>query len=565
MSQKIIKKSPNRNRRNRRPHVARRMFAERLEDRRLMTADLGGNTLTTATNLGSQDGARVISDFVGIADPNDYYRIQIDRQSEVRIGLDGLRADADLQLLDASGRTIASSTRGGSNAESISRTLEPGTYFVRAYRYSGDTSYRLTLNVTPNQPTVPDYAGNSLAEARNLGVLSGERSYFDAVGNNDRDDYYRFELSGRSTFELALDGLRADADVQLLDSSGRTITSSTRGGSQSEDIRRTLDAGTYFIRVYRYSGDTDYRLTLRVAADGPPDNAGNSREQARNLGTLSGSVTLNDFVGQSDGADFYRFHINSPSTFRLRMDGMSADADVQLLDASGRYDAGSFNGGMNPEAVDRVIESGDYFVLVYPYGNANTNYRLSLETTTVQQGLDVSAVSPIADYDGHLGADYMANAGTAVLSPVSGRVIDVRAVDGYGTMAVAIEVTLPSARTFISEQQGSTITTNRVVLAFGHLRPSRDLIAHPDANYRFQQGRNELTYSVGSYVTAGQLLGYVETHGYEGPGSTGSHVHVTESDANNPPANIWQGRGVPDNDPRRARYIRPELAWSLLR
>jgi hypothetical protein len=333
MSQKIIKKSPNRNRRNRRPHVARRMFAERLEDRRLMTADLGGNTLTTATNLGSQDGARVISDFVGIADPNDYYRIQIDRQSEVRIGLDGLRADADLQLLDA----------------------------------------------------------------------------------------------------------------------------------------------------------------------------------------------------------------------------------------SGRYVAGSFNGGMNPEAVDRVIESGDYFVLVYPYGNANTNYRLSLETTTVQQGLDVSAVSPIADYDGHLGADYMANAGTAVLSPVSGRVIDVRAVDGYGTMAVAIEVTLPSARTFISEQQGGTITTNRVVLAFGHLRPSRDLIAHPDANYRFQQGRNELTYSVGSYVTAGQLLGYVETHGYEGPGSTGSHVHVTESDANNPPANIWQGRGVPDNDPRRARYIRPELAWSLLR
>jgi hypothetical protein len=243
------------------------MFAERLEDRRLMTADLGGNTLTTATNLGSQDGARVISDFVGIADPNDYYRIQVERQSEVRIGLDGLRADADLQLLDARGRTIASSTRGGSNAESINQTLEPGTYFVRTFRYTGDTSYRLTLNATPNQPTVPDFAGNSLGQARNLGVLSGERSYFDAVGNYDRDDYYRFELPGRSTFELALDGLRADADVQLLDSSGRTITSSTRGGSQSEDIRRTLDAGTHFIRVYRYSGDTDYRLTLRVAAD----------------------------------------------------------------------------------------------------------------------------------------------------------------------------------------------------------------------------------------------------------------------------------------------------------
>jgi hypothetical protein len=106
-------------------------------------------------------------------------------------------------------------------------------------------------------------------------------------------------------------------------------------------------------------------------------------------------MTLNDFVGQADRADFYQFHLNSASNFRLRMDGTSADADVQLLDANGQYIAGSFYGGMNPEAVDRVIELGDYFVHVYPYGNANTNYRLSFETAAVQQGLDVSTVAPI--------------------------------------------------------------------------------------------------------------------------------------------------------------------------
>ncbi|MEO8496951.1 MAG: PPC domain-containing protein [Planctomycetota bacterium] len=389
----------------RRKQMSRRMLVESLEDRRLMTGDLGGNTLAAATNLGSLEGNREVSDWVGQADINDYYRVQLGQRGDVRLGLDGLRADADLRLLDSGGRTIASSTRGGSNAESISVALQPGTYFVQVYRYSGDTNYRLTLNATPNAPSVPDYAGNSLGSARNLGVLSGERSYADFVGNSDRDDYYRFELAARSTFELALDGLRADADVQLLDSSGRTIGSSTRGGSQSESIRRTLEAGTYYARVYRYSGDSEYRLTLRAEAEGPADNAGNSREQARNLGTLSGSVTLTDFVGQADRADFYRFHVNSASNFRLRMDGLSADADVQLLDASGRYIAGSFNGSMNPEAVDRVIESGDYFVQVYPYGSASTNYRLSLETATVQQGLNVSTISPIADYDGHLGAD----------------------------------------------------------------------------------------------------------------------------------------------------------------
>lgn len=445
--------------------------------------------------------------------------------------------------------SIASSIRGGSNPESISRTLQPGTYFVRVNQYSGDTTYRLTLSATPNQPAVPDYAGNSLGSARNLGVLSGERSFADFVGNSDRDDYYRFQLAGRSTFELDLNGLRADADVQLLDSSGRTIASSMRGGNQSESIRRTLDAGTYFVRVYRYSGDTNYLLTMRAQAEGPADNAGNSRDQARNLGTLSGSVTLNDFVGQADRADFYRFHVNSASNFRLRMDGMSADADVQLLDANGRHIAGSFRGGMNPEAVDRVIESGDYFVQVYPYANANTNYRLSLETAAVQQGLDVSRVSPIADYDGHLGADYMAAAGTAVLSPVSGRVVAVGPVDDYGTMAVAVEVTLPSYR-WLPTEQGGWAWTNRTIVTFGHLRPSRELVASGDANYRFNQGRGELGYSVGSTITVGQRLGYVETHGYEGS-STGSHVHVTMLDAANAPSGLSYWPAEPERpEPR---------------
>jgi hypothetical protein len=357
------------------------MLFELLEDRRLMTADLGGNSLAAATDLGTLQSSRVISDFVGLADVNDYFRLRLGAESELRLGLDGLRADADLQLLDASGRTIASSTRGGSSAESITRTLAAGTYVVRVYRYSGDTNYRLTLSAAPLQSVVPDNAGNSLAAARNLGVLSGERSYSDFVGNSDRDDFYRFDLTGRTVFDLSLTGLSADADVQLLDSAGRAIASSTRGGNQSEAISRTLDAGTYFVRVYQYSGDTNYALTLRARADGPPDGAGNTLAQARNIGTLTGTVAFNDFVGQADTADYYRFRIDTRSNFQLRLDNMTADADVVLLDAAGREIVGSYRGGSSAEAIDRVLESGDYFVQVYPYGAANTNYRLLLTGT----------------------------------------------------------------------------------------------------------------------------------------------------------------------------------------
>jgi hypothetical protein len=59
-------------------------------------------------------------------------------------------------------------------------------------------------------------------------------------------------------------------------------------------------------------------------------------------------------------------------------------------------------------------------------------------------------------------------------------------------------------------------------------------------------------------------LGYVETHGYEGS-STGSHIRVTMMDAANAPSGLsyWRGR-LSANDPNRAYYVRPELAWSLL-
>ncbi len=217
----------------------RRSIIEALEPRQMMAADIGGNTISSAANIGTLDGSRIVSDWVGLADPNDFMRIQVPQQSYVQFGLSGLRADADLQLLDSSGRSIAYSARGGSNSEAINEDLPAGTYYVRVYRFSGDTNYTLTMNATPRQPNVQDNAGNSRDTARNVGVLSGERIYSDAVGSQDRDDFYRFQVTGRSSFELQLDGVTSDADVQLQDVNGRTIESSTRAGSESESIRVT--------------------------------------------------------------------------------------------------------------------------------------------------------------------------------------------------------------------------------------------------------------------------------------------------------------------------------------
>ena len=107
-----------------------------------------------------------------------------------------------------------------------------------------------------------DNAGNTLATARDITIGATPASYSDFVGSTDSNDYYRFSLGTSSNFSLSLTGLSADADVSLLDSNGSEITSSTNGSNDSESITRQLNAGTYFVRVYPYSGSTNYNLSL---------------------------------------------------------------------------------------------------------------------------------------------------------------------------------------------------------------------------------------------------------------------------------------------------------------
>ena len=71
-----------------------------------------------------------------------------------------------------------------------------------------------------------DYAGNTLQSA--LG--SALKTYRDYVGTGDVVDYYRFRFLNRSSINATLDRLTANANVQLLNASGRVIRSSVKQG-----------------------------------------------------------------------------------------------------------------------------------------------------------------------------------------------------------------------------------------------------------------------------------------------------------------------------------------------
>ncbi|WP_202220170.1 pre-peptidase C-terminal domain-containing protein [Okeania sp. KiyG1] len=345
--------------------------------------DLAGNNRGNARNIGRLSGSRDFEDFVGETDRNDYYRFTLDNRSELDLDLDDLSANANLQLLRNNGSVISTSRRGGSNEESISETLNAGTYFVRVFSVgNANTDYDLDLSV--EVVGAPDLAGNNRGNARNIGRLSGSRDFEDFVGETDRNDYYRFTLDNRSELDLDLDDLSANANLQLLRNNGSVISTSRRGGSNEESISETLNAGTYFVRVFSVgNANTDYDLDLSVEVVGAPDLAGNNRGNARNIGRLSGSRDFEDFVGETDRNDYYRFTLDNRSELDLDLDDLSANANLQLLRNNGSVISTSRRGGSNEESISQTLNAGTYFVRVFSVGNANTDYDLDLSVEVV--------------------------------------------------------------------------------------------------------------------------------------------------------------------------------------
>ncbi|MFB2938925.1 right-handed parallel beta-helix repeat-containing protein [Aerosakkonemataceae cyanobacterium BLCC-F154] len=106
--------------------------------------------------------------------------------------------------------------------------------------------------------TIPDGAGNTLAEARNIEVLTDYQSFTDAVNAEDPNDFYKLTLDREDTVSVFLNGLAAGTKIELLDNAGNLIETSTNTGTSwsannSEgtggSITRTLAAGTYFVNV----------------------------------------------------------------------------------------------------------------------------------------------------------------------------------------------------------------------------------------------------------------------------------------------------------------------------
>lgn len=393
------------------------------------------NNLNNVIDIGKIKGNFSTTGLINTANPETIYRFTLgDPVSEDKIEdiyfntsrnfsllLNQLSADVDVELIkDFNGDgifqdedVIASSNQLGNNPETLNLTdLNESEYYIRVFQKSGDTSYNLSLNVAP-LPVPTDNAGNTVTNAKNLGVISNNVQQSDFIGQVDTDDYYSFTLSSTSDLSVDVTGLsNGDLFAELGQDKNNDgildfdeiITVSDEEGDASEIINHTgLAAGNYVLHLGRNSGNTNYNLNLSATPSVIPlDKAGNTPATAFNLGSLTTS-TQSDFVGNVDPIDYYRFTLTNPSGVTLNLSGLSADADLELSqDKNGDGVISSSEVIQLSEAVDNQDENieiaalppGDYFVKVSQY-DGDTNYNLSLTPTTAT-GVDLQVtVTPI--------------------------------------------------------------------------------------------------------------------------------------------------------------------------
>ncbi len=317
-----------------------------------------------------------IDSWVGFGDPADYYKLIMDKNGTLTLGLTGLTGDATLSLLDAKGKVLKTSANKGNASESIANLLlTSGTYYVNVAPVKGVNSAAYTLTHAENY-FPDDKAANTWQTAKDIATIDNW------VGFGDPADCYKLAMTGAGTLTLNLTGLTGDANLSLLDSKGKVLKTSANRLNTAEAITSDLLAGTYYVNVAPVKGVNSAAYTLTHAENYfPDDTALNTFALAKQV-TARG--TVNEWLGFGDKDDYYMFELQTATAVNLDLTDMTSNVNLYLYDSKNKQLAASAKSGNADESITKTLAAGKYYVKATLAGKENTDYSLNF-------GIDPSA------------------------------------------------------------------------------------------------------------------------------------------------------------------------------
>lgn len=165
-------------------------------------------------------------------------------------------------------------------------------------------------------------------------------------------DLYKFTITTAGTISLSLTTLPANYNLQLLNSTGGTVVTSSKNGTNSESIsNRTVTAGTYYARVYpnntsTFNATTCYtlRVNLGTATRIATDIVGSANSivveeaegKAKTIAYPNPVKDLLNIAMASSGNEISLFNSRGEQVMKTRAAASNSQLDVSKL-ASGLY------------------------------------------------------------------------------------------------------------------------------------------------------------------------------------------------------------------------------------
>ena len=423
-----------------------------------------GNSRSTATRVA------LPSTTAGAIDPGDdidYFRFEVSTRGTLVIESSG-DLDTVGTLIDASGSRVEQDDDGAGYPNfRIERTLDEGTYYLRVHSYQAATgSYTLHLRgVTGDDGdgNPGDGGGDDHGNTRSSATLVSLPSTTPGIIDPGEDeDYFRFEVSGSGTVVMESSG---DLDVvgALFDAGGdRIALDDDEGAGFNFRMERTLDAGTYYIRVHSYWAESGaYTLHLRTgggddSSGAGSDDHGNTRSTATRIALPSTTVGT---IDPGNDTDHFRFEVPARGVVVMESTG-GLDTVGTLFNARGGRIVQDDDGAGFPNfRIERTLGAGTYYVRVHSSGRATGGYALHLRgggddsghglriSTSTGSSVQPLQVASLAVEGGTAGADYdilVDLSGTGAFEAENTiEVLAIRDADDRLLMAAPLPETLP--------------------------------------------------------------------------------------------------------------------------
>jgi hypothetical protein len=255
-------------------------YTESTEQTEIIVQGVNRYEIESNNSFGTANQTYDDDNMYGLINPSndvDYYKVMFSGSGSANFYLGNIPSgrDYDLYVYDSSYNLIASSTNGSNSDELISnQSIFPNTwYYIRVVGYNGSFdpyNYYLlrakaTYGGTPDQYENNDFFSWATPVSKYADISANLHSSYDV-------DFFKFELQeGKRAYnnlKITLSNIPygTDYDLKVYNSSQVEIGSSTRGGNSTEEITLTIPQGTYYVKVYSYSGssNSNYNLSIRA-------------------------------------------------------------------------------------------------------------------------------------------------------------------------------------------------------------------------------------------------------------------------------------------------------------